>query len=119
MTPPLFETQLDVIVRSLRDPGLRIGNIANLLRKQGKVREVRFVPGSASTDYLLPDFGLAVVIQPAVFPNGVLKILENVAKRETVKAIILIDNRWRLAGDLPMAIGGKPFRFLGLAGPRG
>lgn len=119
MTPPLLETHLDSIVRSLRAPGLRADNVGLMLLKQGTVREVRFVPGSAQPSYILPGLGLAVLVQPAVAFSRVPALLEEVAKRKDVEAVILLDGRLRLVGDLPVRVNGKPFRFLGLAGPRG
>lgn len=119
MTPPLLETHLDSIVRSLRAPGLRASNVGTLLLKQGVVREVRFVPGSAQPSYILPGLALAVLVQPAVSFSRVPALLEEVAKRTDVDAVILLDGRLRLIADLPVRVNGKPFRFLGLAGPRG
>lgn len=118
MTPPLLENQLDAIVRSLRDQPLRLSALPSLLRKQGPVSEVRFVPGSATTSYMLPGMGLAVVVQPAVAESRVLAILEEVAKRPDTHALLLVDYRWRLIFKLPLAVAGKPLRVQIVAGGR-
>lgn len=106
----------DEAIRFLREQPVTVSSLSGRLSKLGTVREVRFVPGSSQASYIIPRLSLAVVVQPAMAASRVPQLISEVAKRSDVKAVVLVDSRWRLANALPTEISGRPLRLLLVGG---
>jgi len=119
VTPPINNDHNETVVRHLRSQPLRLDSLSVQVGKLGTAHAVRLVPGSAQVSYLLPALGVAVLVQPAIAVGHVLPWLQKVAQREDVRALVVVDNRLRLANQIPSELAGKPVRILFLAGARG